>query len=124
MKWTARIVQGLLVVGFIMFGIMKLTGNAQQVELFTEDFGYAKGFMYFVGACEVLGALGLVVGFRITKITLLASLGLVLLMAGAVISHLNAGQGMSAASAAIILFILSLFTLIRSIWTINLFNKK
>ncbi|WP_418936972.1 DoxX family protein [Paenibacillus anseongense] len=39
---------------------MKLTENAQQVELFTEVFGYAKGFMYFVGACEVLGALGLI----------------------------------------------------------------
>jgi uncharacterized membrane protein YphA (DoxX/SURF4 family) len=119
MKWTTRIVQGLLIVCFIMFGIMKLTGNAQQVVLFTEVFGYAKGFMYFVGACEVLGALGLAIGFRKPKITLFASLGFVLLMAGAVFSHLNAGQGMSDAAPAIILLILSLFVLIRSRLTIK-----
>ncbi|WP_219838254.1 DoxX family protein [Paenibacillus sp. R14(2021)] len=119
MKWTTRIVQGLLVLAFIMFGFMKLTGNAQQVELFTEDFGYSKGFMYLVGACEVLGAIGLAVGFRKPKITLLASFGFVLLMAGAVFSHLHAGQGMSEATPAIILFLLSLFVLIRSRSTIK-----
>ena len=55
MKWVIRILQGLLVVGFAAFGVMKLTGNAMQVQTF-EGFGYPLAFMYFIGFCEVLGS--------------------------------------------------------------------
>lgn len=111
MKWVVRIIQGLLVIGFIAFGMMKLTGNPMQVQAFN-SLGYPLGFMYFVGACEVLGAIGLLVGFWKSKLGLLASGGLVLLMAGAAFSHLKAGQGMGAALPAVILLILSLFVFI------------
>src|SRR3954453_12989352 len=104
MKWVIRILQGLLVVGFAASGVMKLTGNAMQVQIF-EDFGFPLGFMYFVGVCEIAVALGLLAGFWKEKIALLASGGLVLLMAGALISHLMAGQGMGAAMPALVFFI-------------------
>ncbi len=107
MKWVIRILQGLLVVGFVAFGIMKLTGNEMQVQTF-KGFGYPLGFMYFVGFCEVLGAIGLFVGFWKSRITLLASGGLVLLMAGAVFSHINAGQGIGLMMPALVFLILSL----------------
>ncbi|MEW9672768.1 DoxX family protein [Ammoniphilus sp. 3BR4] len=99
--WVIRIIQGLLVVGFIAFGMMKLTGNAMQIQTF-KSLGYSLGMMRFVGACEVLGAIGLLLG-------LLASGGLVLLMAGAAFSHLKAGQGIGLAMPAVIFLILSLF---------------
>ncbi|MCU6792923.1 MULTISPECIES: DoxX family protein [Paenibacillus] len=108
MKWIIRIFQGLLVVAFILTGVMKLTGNAEQSQLFTEAFGYSLGFMYFVGACEVLGAIGLLVGFWKPRIALLVSGGLVLLMAGAVFSHLQAGQGIGTAIPSFILLIIGL----------------
>ncbi|MGM0878167.1 MAG: DoxX family protein [Bacillota bacterium] len=111
MKWVIRILQGLLVVGFVAFGVMKLTGNAMQVQTF-EALGFPLGFMYFVGVCEIAGALGLLVGFWKKKIALLASGGLVLVMAGAAISHLMAGQGMGAAMPALVFFILSLVVLL------------
>lgn len=107
MKWVIRIIQGLLVVGFAAFGVMKLTGNAMQVQIF-ESLGLPLGFMFILGVCEIAGALGLLVGFWKKKIALLASGGLVLLMAGAAISHLMAGQGMAAAMPALVFFILSL----------------
>ncbi|MED4267857.1 DoxX family protein [Priestia megaterium] len=111
MKWVIRIIQGLLVVGFTAFGVMKLTGNAMQVQTFT-DLGYSLGLMYFVGVCEVLGAIGLLVGFWKSKMGLLASGGLILLMAGAAFTHLKAGQGIGAAMPALIFLILSLVVFI------------
>ncbi|MFB9760517.1 DoxX family protein [Ectobacillus funiculus] len=111
MKWVIRILQGLLAVGFAAFGVMKLTGNAMQVQIF-EGFGYPLGFMYFVGFCEVLGAIGLLIGFWKSRIALLASGGLVLLMAGAVFAHFKAGQGIGLAMPALVFFILSLVVLL------------
>jgi len=111
MKWVIRILQGLLAVGFAAFGVMKLTGNAMQVQIF-EGFGYPLGFMYFVGFCEVLGAIGLLVGFWKSRIALLASGGLVLLMVGAVFAHFKAGQGIGLVMPALVFFILSLVVLL------------
>ncbi|WP_129730466.1 MULTISPECIES: DoxX family protein [Bacillaceae] len=111
MKWVIRILQGLLAVGFAAFGVMKLTGNVMQVQIF-EGFGYPLGFMYFVGFCEVLGAIGLLVGFWKSRIALLASGGLVLLMVGAVFAHFKAGQGIGLAMPALVFFILSLVVLL------------
>jgi len=111
MQWVIRILQGLLAVGFAAFGVMKLTGNAMQVQIF-EGFGYPLGFMYFVGFCEVLGAIGLLVGFWKSRIALLASGGLVLLMVGAVFAHFKAGQGIGLAMPALVFFILSLVVLL------------
>jgi uncharacterized membrane protein YphA (DoxX/SURF4 family) len=108
LKWVVRIIQGLLTVVFLLTGVMKLTGNVQQVQIFTEAFGYPLGFMYIVGAGEVLGAIGLLVGFWKPKYAYLASGGLVILMAGAAFSHLNAGQGFATAMAPLILLLLGL----------------
>lgn len=106
MKWFVRIFQGLLTVAFILTGVMKITGNAQQVQLFTDVFGYSLGFMHFVGVCEILGGVGLLIGFWNPRIALLASGGLVLLMAGAAFSHLHAGQGIGVAMPSLILLVL------------------
>jgi putative oxidoreductase len=111
MNWVTRIIQGLLVVGSILLSVMKLTGNELLVQTFI-SLGYSVGFMYFVGVCEMLGAIGLLVGFWRPKLALLSSVGLVLLMVCAVFSHLKAGQGMGAAMPALVLLILSLIFLI------------
>ncbi|WP_028402802.1 DoxX family protein [Ectobacillus panaciterrae] len=112
MKWTTRVVQGLLVIGFLMFGFMKLTGNAMQVQAFTKVYGYSVAFMYVVGALEVLGALGLLIGYWKPKLAAFASGGLVLLMAGAAFTHLKAGQGMGIAIMPLIFLVLSLLVFI------------
>lgn len=111
MKWVIRILQGLLVVGFTAFGVMKLTGSAMQVQTF-EGFGYPLAFMYFIGFCEILGAIGLLVGFWKSRIALLAAGGLVLLMTGAVFSHFKAGQGIGLIMPALVFLILSLVVLL------------
>jgi len=108
MKWTVRVLQVLVGVGFLMFGFMKLSGDPTQVEAFTETYGYGKGFMYVVGTIEVISALGLLLGFWKKQLVPIFSGMLMLVMAGAVVTHLQAGQGFGVAMTPLILLILSL----------------
>ncbi|MFS0777004.1 hypothetical protein ABC255_13505 [Neobacillus sp. 3P2-tot-E-2] len=49
MIWMLRIIQGFYSVAFILAGVKKVTGNQQQIHVFTETFGYSVEFMYIVG---------------------------------------------------------------------------
>jgi uncharacterized membrane protein YphA (DoxX/SURF4 family) len=78
--WT---VQGLLAALFLFAGGMKLV---MPVEEMTRQIGFPGWFIRFIGVCEVLGALGLVLptALRILPIlTPVAAAGLVIIMAGA-----------------------------------------
>jgi uncharacterized membrane protein YphA (DoxX/SURF4 family) len=86
--WT---IQGLLALIFLFAGAMKLAMS-------TEDLAAAMTlplpilFVRFIGVCEVLGALGLVLPgvFRIrTDLTPLAAQGLVIIMIGAAITTIE-----------------------------------
>jgi uncharacterized membrane protein YphA (DoxX/SURF4 family) len=112
MKWGLRIIQGLLAVVFSLAGTMKLIGHEQQVQMFTEAFEYSLGFMYLIGVCEILVAFGFLIGFWKSQLTFLASGGAVLFMAGAAVSHFNAGEGIDEAMPSIILLILGIVTII------------
>lgn len=112
MKWVIRIIQGLLTIAFFLAGIKKLIGDEQQVQMFTEAFGYSVGFMYFIGVCEILGAIGFLIGFWKSQFASLASVWLVLLMTGAAVSHLNAGQGIGDTMPSIVLLILGVVVFI------------
>ena len=107
MKWTVRVLQALVGVGFLLFGFMKLSGDPTQVEAFNNIYGYGTGFMYVVGGIEVISAAGLLLGFWKKKLIPAFSGVLVIVMAGAVFTHLQAGQGFGVALTPLILLILS-----------------
>lgn len=107
MKWVVRIIQGLLMVVYFMTGFIKLTGDAMQKQAFTEIYGYGAWFMYVVGILEILAALGLLIGFWNRKIAIAASALVIVIMAGAVFTHLQAGQGFGVAMAPFILLLLA-----------------
>ena len=111
MKWITRIFQAILIIAFLLSGFVKLSGNDQMLHDFKEVYGYSKGMMYTIGSFEVLGAIGLLVGYWKSNIAKLASTGLAIIMVGAVFTHLNAGQGMSVAMAPLILLVLTLIVL-------------
>ncbi|MET3195983.1 DoxX family protein [Bacillus sp. OAE603] len=111
MKWLTRILQVVLVIAFLMSGAVKLSGNIQMLHDFKEVYGYSKGFMYLIGGFEILGAIGLIVGFWKSKIATLASAGLAIIMAGAVYTHLSAGQDLNVAMAPFVLLVLTLIVL-------------
>lgn len=86
MKKALWIVQALLAVIFLLNAAMKLTMPA---EMLTAQSPFSAEFIRFIGVCELLGTLGLILPglFRIhTYLTPLAAAGLVIIMIGATIS--------------------------------------
>lgn len=82
--WVLAVV---LALAFGFAGFSKLSGNAMSVGMF-EHFGYPIFFMYFIGACELAGALGLVFGQIIdARLPRLAAMGLLVIMLGAIVTH-------------------------------------
>ena len=75
--------QALLALAFAMAGLAKLGGEQAMVEMFA-TIGVGQWFRYVVGALEVSGA----VGVLIPRLSGLAALGLVCLMAGATLANL------------------------------------
>jgi uncharacterized membrane protein len=69
-------------VAFLGVGAGKLIGAEQMVETF-ERFAFTTGFMRFIGAAEVAGAVGLF----LPRLAPLAAGGLVLVTGGAVVQH-------------------------------------
>jgi uncharacterized membrane protein YphA (DoxX/SURF4 family) len=81
-RWTTGISIALALV-YGLAGVLKLIRADLMVERF-QAWGYPEVMMLVVGMLEVAGALGLL----IPRIASLAAIGLALLMAGAVYTHL------------------------------------
>jgi hypothetical protein len=87
------ILQALLAALFLFSGGSKFVMTPQQMEL---PAWLSIEFVKFIGACEVLGAFGLILPgvFRIRQgLTPLAACGLAVIMVGAVIVTLKLGRG-------------------------------
>ena len=80
---TQMVLTVLLTLAFLGAGIMKLTGAEQMSQDF-EKWGYPIFFMYVIGLCEVAGA----IGFWLRRFSYAAKVCILLLMAGAVLTHL------------------------------------
>ena len=94
------LIAGPLTLAFLASGGAKLFGE-MAVEG-AAHFGYSVVFMRFIGACEVAGAIGLLIPILGSW----AATGLMLVMDGAVYSHLAAGDPIPRAVPGMILFVL------------------
>ena len=104
--WVAQI---LLALGMASAGIIKLISGDDALATFYPIFPPL--FIRFIGVCEILGAIGVVVpaALRIRpELTPLAAAGLAIIMAGAVISTIAMGAASMIASP-LILFLLAVF---------------
>ena len=91
--WVAQV---LLALAFVAAGAMKLTSPD---EVLTAFYPFPAPFIRFIGICELLGAIGLILPglLRIRQgLTPLAAAGLAIIMAGAVATTLAIGGGMAA----------------------------
>jgi uncharacterized membrane protein len=82
LAWTAQGLMGLL---FLFAGGSKFVMPAEEM---TKNSPLPLGFIYFIGVCEVLGALGLVLPGALTirrGLTPVAAVGLTIIMLGAVV---------------------------------------
>lgn len=96
MKYALWIVQVLLAALFLFSGGFKLTA---PIAAMTQQIPFPGAFLRFIGAAEVLGALGLILptALRIRPwLTPLAASGLVIIMMGAtVVTYRTMGAGMT-----------------------------
>ena len=81
-RWLARIV---LSAQFLVGGLPKLTADPAMVAMF-DDIGAGQWLRLFIGACEVAGAIGVLVPVLVRW----AAAGLVGLMVGAAITNVAA----------------------------------
>lgn len=90
------VVQGLLAASFLFAGGMKLITPSEALSVMSP---FPGEFIKFIGACEVLGALGLVLPWALgirRELTPLAAAGLAIIMVGATVSTLAIGGGVLA----------------------------
>ena len=102
MHYALWIVQGLLALIFLFSGGMKLV---LPLEKLTGPVPLPGFFVRFIGVCEVLGALGLILPgiFRIRPgLTPLAAAGLVIIMIGATVITLIGGDLMAAGISLVV----------------------
>ena len=96
MKYALWVVQVLLALAFVSAGAIKLISPD---EVLTAWYPFPAAFIRFIGVCELLGAVGLILPglLRIRQgLTPLAAAGLAIIMAGAVATTLAIGGGMAA----------------------------
>ena len=90
------IAQGLLAVVFAFAGASKLLTPPEMLAMMSP---FPVTFVQFIGVCEVLGALGLILPLALKirpELTTLAALGLTVIMVGATLSTLAMGAGVLA----------------------------
>jgi uncharacterized membrane protein YphA (DoxX/SURF4 family) len=93
--WTGQI---LLAAFFIFASTPKLLGDPTTVASF-ETIGFGQWFRYLTGACELAGAIGLL----IPRLSGVAALGLVGVMVGATATNLFLLPGMAPAAVVTVL---------------------
>ena len=91
---------------FLLSGLMKASGNEKGLAG-TRAVNVPDGLGRFTGALEALGALGILIGFKLTLFAWLGFVGLWLIMAGAIFFHFRAKDTKGAIPAFVMLVLLS-----------------
>jgi hypothetical protein len=99
---ATSILAGLLVVAFAALGSAKLAA-VPAMRSKAEHAGFTVSAYRRIGALEILAVAGILVGAVAPLIGALAAVGLLLLLAGAVIVHLRNGDGLREVLPALVL---------------------
>jgi DoxX-like family len=101
------ILAGLLVVAFAATGSAKLAA-VPAMRTKAEHVGFSVSGYRRIGLLEVLAVLGLLAGAFVPLIGALAAAGLLMLLGGAVVTHLRNGDGVREIAPALVLGLVSL----------------
>ena len=96
------VLAGVLVVAFGVLGSAKLVA-VPAMRARAEHVGYGVDAYRRIGLVEVLAVLGILVGAAVPLIGAVAATGLVVLLGGAVITHLRNGDGLRELAPALVL---------------------
>ncbi|WP_419961777.1 DoxX family protein [Psychrobacillus sp. BM2] len=106
---VSTILQVVLGLGFIMFGLMKF-GSKQMVEGF-KHYGYSAGFRIFTGVVEVVAAVLLIAGIWNGTLAAIGSFLVVATMIGAIFTHIKIQDKLKDMMMPIILLVLGAIVL-------------
>ncbi|ANY67368.1 hypothetical protein BBD42_13460 [Paenibacillus sp. BIHB 4019] len=110
MSIVSIVIQVLLGLGFLMFGLMKL-GSKQMVDEF-KRYGLPSGVRLFTGVAEIAAAALVVVGIWYSGLAAWGSLLIVVIMAGAIATHLKVKDPGSKMGMPLVLLVLGLIVLL------------
>ncbi|MEJ2539101.1 MAG: DoxX family protein [Gemmatimonadota bacterium] len=102
----------LSVVLFFYYGTACLVADGMVAEF--ERFGLS-GFRRLTGALELLGAIGLVVGYRVPVVTLVSAGGLTLLMVLGTVTRIRFRDSVAETMPAAILGLMNLYILLYAL---------
>src|SRR5262245_32015358 len=117
LAWVLQIVLALL---FLFHGILYSLGPEPMVRSMREQGGWPpaipNGFRVFIGIAEILAAIGLIlpaVTHTLPVLTPLAAIGLVVVMAGAIVYHARRGENQMVFGVAVILVVAAATAFLR-----------
>jgi len=83
--------------------LMKIRRDPKVLKIIHETVGVPIKFFPHLAACEIAGALGLIIGIWSPRLGVAAGTGLVIYFVGAIVSHLRVGDFKGIGSAAFML---------------------
>ncbi|MEU4486745.1 DoxX family protein [Streptomyces purpurascens] len=95
------IITSVLAVWFALLGTGKLLGLPAMAER-AAHVGFSLGGYRIIGVLELASVIGLFAGWAVTGLGVAAAVGLLLLLTGAALAHLRAGDRLSALAPAIV----------------------
>ncbi len=117
--WILTVILAVLLgVGFVMFGVGKLASVKMMAEA-QQHLGLPSGMFKMIGALEVLGGAGVLIGLHadLPVIGVLAGVGLVGMTIGAAFYHQKAGDAMKEWLPAVVMGSMAIFYIIMRIAT-------
>jgi uncharacterized membrane protein YphA (DoxX/SURF4 family) len=95
--------------------VLKLRQDPKIVKVIHEMVGVPMKYLPLLAACEIAGALGLVVGYWYPPLGLAAAIGLVIYFVGAVVSHIRVGDFKGVGNASFMLGLAVAALLLRTV---------
>jgi uncharacterized membrane protein YphA (DoxX/SURF4 family) len=108
MNIAAWVASGLLCALYLFASSGKLMSNPDAVAAF-QKYGYSDGFRMFIGTCELLGAIALL----IPRLAMWSAIGLFIIMLGAAHSHLTHDEASHLPVVIVALLLLAFIAYVR-----------
>jgi hypothetical protein len=108
---STTILAGILIVAFAVAGSAKLAA-VPAMRAKADHVGFSVAAYRRIGFLEILAVIGLIVGAFVPAIGALAAAGLLMLLAGAVVTHLRNGEGIREIVPAVVLGLVTLSYLV------------
>ena len=95
--------------GMLGAGSGKVARSSSMVKS-AEHLGFSPTAYFRIGVLEIVAAAGLVIGIWVPVLCLIAAIGVVLLLVGAVINHIRAGDDLVDMAPALLLGVVAVAT--------------